>query len=174
MEYRDTMSKKSKRLVGVIVRTCLWAIPVGVIGACIYHRLPDWCNTYWHVAETRAVADQWADRVRQAGQPVVWNPGSILIYIRALLMNMTAGTQAAVQGAIAQTVSGIGRILVGVFGVWFVWRIICLIKKNYRQKSRDQALVRETCQVLMPELISIREQLAEIQKKLSQTEQPKN
>ena len=174
MAYRETVSVKLKRLLGILARTCLWALPVCIIGVYVYRHLPLWCDTYWHVSETRSMAAQWASRLNQAAQPIVWNPGSILIYARALLMNMTVETQAAVQSAIAQTVSGIGRVLILIFGVWFAVRTVRRIKRTYQQKSRDRELVRETCREMMPELIAIREALAEIQKKLSQTEQPKN
>ena len=174
MAYRETVSVKLKRLLGIMVRVCLWAVPVALAGVYVYWHLPLWCHAYWHVAETQAVADQWTLRLNQAAQPIVWNPGSILIYARALLMNMAADTQAAVQSAIAQTVSGIGRVLVLIFGVWFAVRTVRKIARTYLQRKRDCRLVQATCREIMPELAAIRQELAEIQKKLSQTEQPKS
>ena len=174
MAYRETVSVKFKRLLGIMARTCLWVLPVGIVGVYVYRQLPLWCDTYWHVAEMRAMADQWAAHLNRAAQPIVWNPGSILIYARSLLMNMSVGTQAAVQSTIAQTVSGIGRVLILIFGVWLTVRTVRRIKRTYQRKSRDRELVQETCREIMPELTAIREALAEIQKKLSQTEQPKN
>lgn len=165
-KYQDTMGVKLKRFILAFLLQMIWFIPLVIIGYYAHMKLPLWCDQYFGVLEAQQTVERLSQSVDALSEPVFMTPMSIAGYLKAFILNMTASAKVYTLMSLSGIIAGLGRLILDVI---FIIGLICVIRRirrGYRAAYQESAVVNHICLELMPEIESLKREIAELRAEL--------
>ena len=158
-KYHDTVLKKVKRLFWALFSQSLWLIPLCILIWYVKGHVGDWFSHYFNLDEARKMADYFAKQAEKTSSPVIWNPGAIVTYLKALFLSLTASTKYNSLSTISDLLSRLVSIILSVIQFIGIVYAVIRVKRAYFASKHTDTIANTLCREIMPEIDSLRTEI---------------